>query len=460
MTNVPIISSEIKPETRVEDKLISNPEPKADSKPDVKLASKPIEAQPNEALKPKRSKLLVTSVVFGVLVAISSIWWFTRPPMATATVVGQEPLLRTLQFSARVATTSRVDVGSVATGRVVKVLVVEGAEVRRGDVLLSMETTELDATLLQSKAAELQASARLAGIRSTGLMVAEASVSQADSVENKAASDLARIEGLAEKGFVSSTQRDQARSALEVAIAQSKSALAQRRATQSTDVSQAQSQLAVARAATAAASARLGQSNVLAPADAKVLTRLVEPGQIVQPGKALFSLALVGPVRMIAQVDEKFLEELRVGQPASILADAFPKLRFQGSVQSIAPVVDAQRGAVEVKLRLVTTAPDFFKEDMTLSVEVETGRIEHALVVPVGSLRSGSSKDQVYVLLEQGGKVVSRDVVVGMRTLKFAEITSGLADGDTVLTGPPLKVGSRIRVNISDEKSGGKKNGS
>lgn len=417
----------------------------------------PGQAQAVKEVKPKRSKLLIGSLVACALVILASILWFTRPPLVTASVVRQEPLLRTLQFSARVATTSRVDVGSVATGRVVQVLVVEGAEVKRGELLLRMETTELDATLLQSKAAELQASARLAGIRTTGLLVAQAGVSQADSVRNKAASDLARIAGLAEKGFVSSTQLDQARSALEVAIAQNQSALAQRRATQSTDVAQAQSQLAVARAATAAASARLGQSSLMAPADAKVLTRLVEPGQIVQPGKALFSLALVGPVRMIAQVDEKFLEELRVGQSANILADAFPKSRVQGRVQSIAPIVDAQRGAVEVKLQLVAATPAFFKEDMTLSVEVETGRIERALVVPVGSLRSGSSKGQTHVLLEEGGKVVSRDVVVGMRTLKSAEITSGLAGGETILTGPPVKVGSRIRVNTSDKEGEVKK---
>jgi HlyD family secretion protein len=424
------------------------------------LEGQPEVAKAGEELKSKRSKLLIGCVLVGALLAFSSLWWFTRAPLVKAMVVGHESLIRTLQFSARVVTTSRVDVGSVITGRVVQVLVAEGTEVKRGDILLRMETAELDATLLQSRAAELQASARLDGIRTTGLMAAEAVVSQAESVRIKATLELSRIEGLAEKGFVSSTQRDQARSALEVALAQSKSAVAQRRATQSTDVLQAQSQLAVARASTALASARLEQSNVTAPRDAKVLIRLVEPGQIVQPGKALFSLALAGPVKMIAQVDEKFLEELRVDQAASVVADAFPKLRFQGRVQSIAPVVDAQRGAVEVKLTLLADAPSFFKEDMTLSVEVEAGRIEKALVVPIVSLRTGSIKGQASVLIEKDGRVVSRNVGVGMRTLKAAEIISGLSEGESVLTGPPLKVGTRIRIITVDKDREVKQSGS
>jgi multidrug efflux pump subunit AcrA (membrane-fusion protein) len=109
-----------------------------------------------------------------------------------------------------------------------------------------------------------------------------------------------------------------------------------------------------------------------------VLARTVEPGQIVQPGRALLSLSLAGALQLEAQVDERYLEQLLVGQPASVVADAFPGQRFAARVQSIAPLVDAQRGAIEVKLALPQRAPDFLREDMTLSVEVETARRERA----------------------------------------------------------------------------------
>ena len=74
-------------------------------------------------------------------------------------------------------------------------------------------------------------------------------------------------------------------------------------------------------AAASAARARLAQTSLRSPADARVLLRTVEPGQIVQPGKALMSLALVGPTQLVAQVDERFLEQLRPGQMASVLAE-------------------------------------------------------------------------------------------------------------------------------------------
>ena len=65
--------------------------------------------------------------------------------------VAPAPLLRSLQFSARVATAARVELGSTLTGRVVEVQVQEGQAVRRGELLLSLETDELQATLAQAQ---------------------------------------------------------------------------------------------------------------------------------------------------------------------------------------------------------------------------------------------------------------------------------------------------------------------
>ena len=68
-----------------------------------------------------------------------------RGPQVDALVVQSAPLVRTLQFSARVATLSRVDVGSTVTGRVAQVRVMEGTQVRQGDVLVQLESDELRA---------------------------------------------------------------------------------------------------------------------------------------------------------------------------------------------------------------------------------------------------------------------------------------------------------------------------
>ena len=371
-----------------------------------------------------------------------------RGPQVDALVVQSAPLVRTLQFSARVATLSRVDVGSTVTGRVAQVRVMEGTQVRQGDVLVQLESDELRAALAQAVAAERQAKARLEGLRSTGRTAAQAARAQADASLQAASASLARVQQLVAEGFYSPAQLDEARRAVDVARAQQLSAQAQLQANADagTEVAQAQAQLALAQAATVAAQARLAQATLVAPADARVLVREVEPGQIVQPGKALLSLALAGPTQLVAQVDERFLEQLQLGQPAWVVADAFAGQRFAARVLSIAPAVDAQRGAIEVKFS-IEQAPAFLREDMTLSVEVETARRERTLVLPQAALRGPAGGDQASVLVLQDGRAQVRNVRLGLRTLDAVEVLGGLKEGDTVLRGnATLQDGQRVRA--------------
>ena len=396
----------------------------------------------------RHAKTLLWIGVLALLVsAVGGWWWWWRVPQVDAIVLHSAPLVRTLQFSARVATLSRVEIGSTVTARVAQVLVDEGAQVHRGDVLVQLEADEQRAALAQAVAAEQQAQARVAGLRSSGRSAAQAALAQAEATLAAARHSFARAQQLLAEGFYSAAQLDEARRALGVAQAQQDSARAQVQANADagTEVVQAQAQVTLARAATAAARARLAQLALLAPTDARVLLRAVEPGQIVQPGKALLGLALAGPTQLVAQVDERFLDQLQTDQPATVVADAFPAQRFAARVLSIAPAVDAQRGAIEVKFVLDAAAPAYLREDMTLSVEVETARRDSALVLPLALLRgSVDGKDTVLVL--QDGRAQLRSVRLGLRTLDAAEVLDGLAAGEVVLQGSGLQAGQRVRL--------------
>ena len=349
--------------------------------------------------------LLALIVVVGLVV--------TRRPMPVQ-VIALEPglLVRTLQFSGRVATLSRVDVGSTVTGRVVEVPAREGAQVRRGQVLIRLETQELKAAVEQAEAAERQAQATLQATQAT----------------------LQRATLLVVQNFYSAAQLDDAQRALDVAAAQQ----------------------AAARATLTATRARLDQARIQAPADARVLARLAEPGQIVQPGRALMTLALAGPTQLVAQVDERFLDQLRVGQPAMVVADAFAAQPFAAHVQSLSPLVDAQRGAIEVKFALDQRLPDFLREDMTLSIEVETGRRERSLVVPLAALQGASSpySPEADVQVAQNGQVQQRRVRLGLRAQDAVEVLGGLAAGDQVLLQPVVRGDTRVRAQVVAWKPG------
>lgn len=352
-----------------------------------------------------KTRWVVLALVLGVGV-LAILVLGLRAPQAPAYVVQAAPLVRTLQFSARVATLSRVEIGSTVTGRVAQVQVREGAQVRRGETLIVLETDELRAAEAQAVASERQAEATLQATRAT----------------------LARAEQLVKQNFYSAAQLDEARRAVDVA----------------------QAQHGAARAAVVAARARLEQARIEAPADARVLARMVEPGQIVQPGKALMSLALAGPTQLVAQVDERFLDQLQVGQLATVVSDAFASVRFQARVLSIAPLVDAQRGAVEIKFSLNKEAPSFLREDMTLSVEVETGRRERALTLPLVLLQEARG-DTAEVQVVVDGRVQARTLRLGLRTLAAVEVLEGLQPGEAVLIGPGYKPGQRVRAQPVDK---------
>ncbi|MCA0214372.1 MAG: efflux RND transporter periplasmic adaptor subunit [Proteobacteria bacterium] len=407
---------------------------------------------------PSRYRGWWLAAVAGVVLALCAAAWLAlRAPLADVVVVRATPLVRTLQFSARVATLSRVDVGATITGRVAKVRVTEGAQVRQGDVLLELEGDELRAALAQAVAAERQAQARLAGLRGSGRQAARAALAQADATVRAAEAELLRAQQLVAQGFVSASRLDDARRAVDVARAQRDSARAQTQANDDngTDVLQAEAQLGAARAATQSARARLAQAQVLAPADARVLSRQVEPGQIVQPGKALMSLALAGPTQLEAQVDERFLDQLQTGQKAAVVADAFAGQRFTASVLTIAPAVDAQRGAIEVKFALDAQPPAYLREDMTLSVEVETARRERTLVLPLAALRAATPGASASVLVLRDGRAQTVGITPGLRTLDAVEVLQGLAEGDAVVVGGSFQVGQRLRAREAPWQPGG-----
>jgi HlyD family secretion protein len=394
----------------------------------------------------KKRTLLILSVL-GAIVLIVLAWLLLQIPLVNSTTLKKGALVTTLQFTGRVATLSRVEVGSTLTGRVTRVVVREGARVKLGDDLVSIESDELSATVQQAIANEQLALARLRGLQNTGRLSVDASVAQAQSVLKAASSELQRTEALVSKGFLSAARLDEVRRSVEVAQAQVDGANAQRKALseQGTEVAQARAQLALAASAKAAATSRLTQSVIRAPADAQVLARLVEPGQIVQPGRGLFTLALNGPTRLKSQVDERYLDQLRVAQSAWVIPDAFPDERFSATVLSISPLIDSQRGAVEVVLSLSGKAPEYLREDMTLSIEVETGRRDAALILPLDAIRTNPASKTHLVSVILNGRVEDRVVRLGIRSLLFAEVLEGLKEGDIVLRGAALPSGKRVR---------------
>lgn len=241
--------------------------------------------------------------------AAAALFASTRPvPMATV-AVAEGPLVQTLVFSGRVAAPVRVELGATVTGRVLEVAVREGDAAKAGDVLARLESAELQAQASQAQAALRLAEARLTGQREVGVPTADAVLEQATATLEAAQREARRSRELFDRGYVSQARIDETDRAVRIAQAQLESARAGQRANAGGGTERAQARLRVeeARAALELAQARLAQARIVAPADGRVVSRTVDPGQIVQPGRALFVFAPRGATQLVGQADEKFL---------------------------------------------------------------------------------------------------------------------------------------------------------
>jgi len=364
-------------------------------------------------------------------------------------------LVQTVVASGRIMTPQRASVGAVITGRVVRIPVQEGQSVKRGDVLIELDDEDERASVAQARGAVAQAEARVRQLREVGLPAAEQALIQAQANLTQARRQHERAKELKAKGFVSQAALDDAQRNLDVAESQLSAAMLQVATNRpaGSDFAVAQTALAQARANLGVAQAKLDQTVIRAPVDGTLIARNVEPGNVVQPGKELMVLAPAGETQVVVQIDEKNLAQLKLGQQALASADAFPKERFAAELVYINPGIDALRGSVEVKLR-VPKPPDYLRQDMTISVDIEVARSAATVVVPADAVRDANSA-QPWVLAVDGWRARRRAVKLGLKGDGRIEVLEGVAPGDRLISAANgmVREGQRVRATAPAKSS-------
>jgi len=305
---------------------------------------------------------------------------------------------------------TQVDVAPKIAGRVIKLLVREGAQVRTGQVVAELDAAEVDAQVAQARAAVLvaqtrpaQADAALALARASvealltqaraqmesaaaaleagraGLRAAEANVQVAETNLARAESDLQRLEALYRDGAVSAQQLDTARSAVKAAEAQRDAARAQRDAAQvqisaaaavveqaraglavaeanrqtvairEQDVAAARAQLAQARAVLQQAEILRGNTILTAPFSGVVVAKHVEIGDLVGVGAPVLTIADLSQPYLRVFISETDLGKVTLGQPVDVRVDAFRGRVFHGTVMEISDHAEFTPGNVQTR---------------------------------------------------------------------------------------------------------------
>lgn len=389
----------------------------------------------------------VSAALAAVLVAgmLAASQWGSSSVQTVA--VAPRDLVRTVVATGRVEAPHRVDLGAQIVGTVMRIPVDEGQAVKAGQVLVELDDAELRAALREAEVSVAQAQARVRQVREVQQPVAGQGLRQAQATLDNARAQLNRQEDLFRQGYVGQAALDDARKSVELADAQVSAARRQLETTLAggSDQAIAEAALAQARASADMARARLRYATIVAPVDGVLIGRDVERGDVVQPGKTLMVLSPAGETQLVVQFDEKNLGLLALGQPALASADAFADRRFAAEVVFINPGVDVQRGSVEVKLR-VPAPPAYLRQDMTVSVDVEVQRRDHALAVPLDLLHDADTATP-WVLKAQDGHARRQAVRLGLRGTGFAEVLEGLQAGDQLVPGAAhVREGERLRT--------------
>ncbi|WP_415914718.1 efflux RND transporter periplasmic adaptor subunit [Rhodopseudomonas palustris] len=232
--------------------------------------------------------------------------------------------------------------------RITAMLVEEGNRVRKGDVVARLDTSRLEPRVAQ---AEAQSDAQRAiverlrnGSRPEEIAQARANLDQAKADADNAQRQYERKKSLLSKAAVSEQDFDNAKATVDIAVARVR--LNERAldlivaGPRREEIKQAEAQLRADDARLAWLRRERADAQLLAPADAVVRSRLMEPGEMASPQRPVLSLAVLDPKWVRAYVGEPDLGKLRPGARATVEVDSFPSRRFDGWIGFISPTAE------------------------------------------------------------------------------------------------------------------------
>ena len=390
---------------------------------------------------------------------------------------------------------------SQVEGQLLDLAVDVGDAVEQGQVLARLDDAVLVTAVVQAQA-ELAARESEVASAETEVSDARTQVEQARLQFQQAQADAARLRKLNQEGAIDTQTAEQAQTAARTAEQALRSAQEQVRTRQAA-VTAARRRVAAQQAAVAGEQARLSYAVLASPITGSVLERVTEPGNLVQPGSALLRLGDFQQIKVVVQVSELDLSQVRTGQSVRVTLDAFPNQEFLGRVSRIAPTTNSNARLIPVEVII----PNRTRQNASgLLARVSFARlVSDRVIVPQSALQeergnrsraasgktdaapsssaaasktaigdrsdrdqasgnrptrdgSATSRSQQAVLFVLNSTanpptVSSRQVQIGEQTDGQVEILSGLKPGERfiVRSGQPLKDGAAVKFSILSE---------
>lgn len=342
----------------------------------------------------RRGLWLALAVVLAA--AIGGGWFIWERPLAVRmATVTRGAAIEAVYATGVVEAITHARVGTTVAGRVVAVVVAEGDAVAEGAMLALLDDR-------QARQRQEDAQARLA--------FAEQELKRGQTLLATGARPLAQVQQ-------SLRERDQAAAGVELATRQ------------------------------------IADYRIVAPFAGIVMRRLAQPGETLAANAALFELAAPAPLRVAADVDEREIAQLHIGQAVAIHADAYPGRAFTASVTNIRREGDSATRTFRVEADLPddTRSGGGLLIGMTVDVNIVVAERANALLVPAAALRhdppAGGRAGPAWVFAVVDGRARRVAVTTGAVGADAVEVTGGLDPESTVIAdgAAQLRDGQRVR---------------
>lgn len=401
-------------------------------------------------------------------------------------------LRETVSVAARVEAQEQSDLSFMSSGVVVAVNVQPGDTVQQGDVLMSLDTTQLELDIVDAQIAlELQQIQRQQleeGPSNSDIASARAAVQQAqgqlDQVAAPTSDEAVRLaqaqlqmreseRAIAYQNWtnainqhgdqsveanIAQKQAEAAELAVQIAtldlanaqqgapdsdIAASQAQVRQAQATLSrllegpNDIDLQLADLAVeqARLSLENAQAALADAQITAPYDGLVTAVNLEAGEQATAGMPAVRVLDTSDYTVVVSVDEIDIVRLREGQLVFVELDAYPNAELTGTVSSVSPVGLSVAGVTTYEVRVDLDETDVpIRDGMTATVEIVVSELTDVLLVPNWVVNFDRTTGQSYVnVVRDDGTIEQVEVELGVRGASMSEVRSGLREGDTVV---------------------------
>ena len=221
------------------------------------------------------------------------------------------------------------------------------------------------------------------------------------------------------------------------------------------DAADARAKQAAANVATLQAT--IAKKTIRAPFDGRVSIRQVNLGQVLAAGTAIASLQSITPVFADFWLPQQALAELRVGMETRLHTDVFPKATWEGTVTTINPEVDVATRNVRVRATF-PNADGRLRPGMFVNVDVLSPEKQQVLAIPSTAILYAPYGDSVFAVEEKKddpgkGSLIAHQkfVRLGERRGDLVAVTSGLSAGETIVSSGAFKLRNNAAVVVHNE---------